>query len=103
MESIERLETSREPPVRDMRMAFAERKTEDNDNKREPVDVRAVRLVETEGNIFQARLSYDAFEADVFVEILDPTTGDVVRRLPAERVAEENTAFRGGTFLDRLA
>ncbi len=57
-------------------------------------DLRAVKLVETEGRIFQARLSYDPIEADVFVEILDPTTGDVVRRLPAEKAAEESCVLK---------
>lgn len=67
-------------------------------------DPRAIKLVETEGRIFQARLSYDPVEADVFVEILDPTTGDVVRRLPAETAADESADLKhGGTLVNRIA
>ncbi len=31
-----------------------------------------------------ARLSYDVEDADVYIEILNPRTGDVIRRLPPE-------------------
>ncbi len=31
-----------------------------------------------------ARLSYDFEDADVYIEILNPRTGDVIRRLPPE-------------------
>ena len=34
---------------------------------------------------FQARLNYDPIERDVFIEILDPETGEVLRRFPAEK------------------
>jgi len=103
MESIERMTANREPPVPSRRIEPA--RDTDNLADREPdeVEIRAVQSIETEGNIFQARLSYDPFERDVFVEILDPTTGDVIRRLPAERAADEHRGLRGGAFLDRLA
>tara|TARA_R110002110_G_scaffold284986_1_gene499093 strand:- start:74619 stop:74957 length:339 start_codon:yes stop_codon:yes gene_type:complete len=52
---------------------------------------------------FQARLNYDPFERDVFIEILDPETGEVLRRLPAEKVGEDESAYRGGAILNRLA
>lgn len=52
---------------------------------------------------FQARLNYDPSERDVYIEILDPQTGEVLRTLPAERAAEDETAKRGGTILNRLA
>jgi len=52
---------------------------------------------------FQARLNYDPFERDVIIEILDPETGDVLRRLPAEKAREDETANRGGAILNRLA
>ncbi len=70
----------------------------------EAVPLRAVRGIEAEGRIFQARLSYDYDHEDVVVEILDPRTGDVVRRLPADRAAQEHQGFRNsGAFLDRVA
>ena len=34
-----------------------------------------------------ARLTYDVEEADVYIEILNPRTGDVIRRLPPEDAA----------------
>lgn len=34
-----------------------------------------------------ARLSYDFEDADVYIEILNPRTGDVIRRLPPEDAA----------------
>lgn len=52
---------------------------------------------------FQARLNYDPFERDVFIEILDPETGDVLRRLPAESATEDDLPHRGGAVLNRLA
>ena len=63
-----------------------------------------VQLVEPEARIFQARLSYDAEDAEVFIEILNPTTGDVIRRLPAEKAAEDRSVFgHGGALIDRVA
>lgn len=52
---------------------------------------------------FQARLNYDPFARDVFIEILDPETGDVLRRLPAEKAGEDETTTHGGAILNRLA
>jgi hypothetical protein len=52
---------------------------------------------------FQARLNYDPFERDVFIEILDPGTGEVLRTLPAETAGDDETANRGGAILNRLA
>lgn len=105
METIERIRPAPEP-----RMDwFATRVREESAAQDDPDagqvedDLRAVKLVETEGRIFQARLSYDPIEADVFVEILDPTTGDVVRRLPAEKAAEESTVLKnGGTLVNQF-
>lgn len=105
METIERIRPAPEP-----RMDwFATRVREESAPQDDPDagqvedDLRAVKLVETEGRIFQARLSYDPIEADVFVEILDPTTGDVVRRLPAEKAAEESTVLKnGGTLVNQF-
>lgn len=34
-----------------------------------------------------ARLTYDVEDADVYIEILNPRTGDVIRRLPPEDAA----------------
>ena len=52
---------------------------------------------------FQARLNYDPLEADVFIEILDPATGDVLRRLPAEELDKDEALRAGGAILNRLA
>lgn len=52
---------------------------------------------------FQARLSYDPVEADVFIEILDPRTGDVIRRLPAESEDDDPSNRHLGTLVDRIA
>ena len=52
---------------------------------------------------FQARLNYDPIERDVFIEILDPETGEVLRRFPAEKAAEDKTTSRGGAIINRLA
>jgi hypothetical protein len=38
------------------------------------------------------------------VEILDPVTGEVLRTLPADRAADEQSDLRqGGALLDQLA
>lgn len=52
---------------------------------------------------FQARLNYDLLEAEVFLEILDPETGEVLRRFPAEEAAEDETTKHGGVIFNRLA
>ncbi|MBO6784513.1 MAG: hypothetical protein JJ899_14760 [Alphaproteobacteria bacterium] len=102
MESIERIATSREPPAPPIRRAAERDRAEETERAPEAPEARALKLPEPEGNIFQARLSYDPDEADVFVEILDPTTGEVLRRLPAERAADDAGGARGAV-LDRMA
>lgn len=106
METIERLRPAPEPRMDGFAARIRDESAPLDDPKAEqPEDViRPVKLVEPEGRIFQARLSYDPIEADVFVEILDPTTGDVVRRLPAEKAADESGAFRdGGALVNQFA
>jgi hypothetical protein len=54
----------------------------------------------------QARLNYDRDKGFVFVEILDPNTGDVIQRIPAESAADrihELTGGYGGTVFDKIA
>ena len=108
MEGIERITINLEPPARPSRNTPAgisgDEARERPATSPESEPVRAVRGIEAEGRIFQARLSYDYDHEDVVVEILDPRTGDVVRRLPADRAAKENKGFRSsGAFLDRVA
>ena len=50
----------------------------------------------------QARLNYDPFEADIFLEILDTQTGEVLRRFPAEKASEDEATNRGGAILNWL-
>ena len=52
---------------------------------------------------FRARLNYDPVEAEVFLEILDPETGEVFRRLPAEGVPDDDTSIGSGALLNRIA
>ncbi len=62
--------------------------------------------VEAQGSAFQARLNYDRDKATVFVEILDPSNGDVIQRIPAETAADwlrELTGGHGGTVVDKIA
>jgi uncharacterized FlaG/YvyC family protein len=68
--------------------------------------VAQVAHVEAQGSPFQARLNYDRDRASVVVEILDPETGDVIQRIPAETAAErihELTGGYGGTVVDKIA
>ena len=61
---------------------------------------------ETQASSFEARLNYDKDKALLFVEILDPATGDVVQRIPAETAADrirELTGSYGGTVVDKIA
>ncbi len=54
----------------------------------------------------RARLSYSLTEKDAFVEILNPRTGDVIKRFPPEQAEDELRAFvegDAGLFLDRVA
>lgn len=48
-------------------------------------------------------MNYDPLERDVFLEILDPETGEVLRRFPAEKAAEDEIANHGGTIFNQLA
>jgi hypothetical protein len=62
----------------------------------------------------RARLAYDSELSRVFVEILDPRTGDVVSRIPPEQLAEHLASVvdradllagqpRAGQIVDELA
>ena len=104
MEIMERIRPTTVPPPGPLVVPAKSGATED-DGYSAPDDglENRIQLVETEGRIFQARLSYDPESAEVFVEILDPTTGDVIRRFPAEEAAEKQSAFRqGGQLVDQL-
>ncbi|MDH3739505.1 MAG: hypothetical protein OER92_09940, partial [Alphaproteobacteria bacterium] len=46
--------------------------------------------VELPSRAFQARLNYDNNAEEVIVEILDPNTGDVLQRLPAEELPDDH-------------
>ena len=62
--------------------------------------------VEAPESSFQARLNYDEDKAELYVEILDPATGDVVQRIPAETAADrihELTGSYGGTVVNKIA
>ena len=70
-----------------------------------PQPVKSAPVVESQSS-YQARLNYDREKATVFVEILDPTTGDVLQRMPAESAADrihELTGGYGGSMFDKLA
>jgi len=104
MENIERIRPPTEPLPRPFAKPVDEIAANETRAKPEEASDKRIRMVETEGRIFQARLSYDPEDAEVFVEILDPTTGDVIRRLPAEKAAEETSVFGyGGALIDRVA
>ncbi len=62
-----------------------------------------IKLPEPIQRKFQARLTYDLVEAEVFLEILDPETGEVIRRFPAEKASQDETVIHGGIIFNRLA
>jgi hypothetical protein len=72
------------------------------DSAPEPEPEQASVRVEPVRRGFEARLNYDPFEADVFIEILDPQTGDVLRRFPAESADKDSLLRRGGSLRDKL-
>ncbi len=107
METIERIKLSPAPYAGSYSGSIAAdlKDAEEDIRALSPDEIREERakLIETESRIFQARLSYDPVDADVFVEILDPVTGDVIRRLPADKAAEDHVLLRdGGALLDRM-
>ena len=54
----------------------------------------------------RARLSYSLTENDAYVEILNPQTGDVIKRFPPEQAEDQLRNFSqgdGGIFLDKVA
>jgi len=52
----------------------------------------------------RARLNYDPLHSEIFIEILNPQTDDVIRRFPAERAADEDRAMHaGGKILNQFA
>lgn len=62
------------------------------------------RIPEPPPSSFKARLNYDRERAEVYVEILDPQTGDVIQTLPPDQAAEEYAPLReSGSLLDALA
>ena len=53
-----------------------------------------------------ARVNYDYEDARIFIEILNPRTGDVIRRLPPDLAADfalEETGRSTGIVVDRSA
>ncbi len=52
--------------------------------------------VEAPSRTFTARLNYDEAEEEVIVEIIDPNTGDVIQRFPAEELPDDLRASVGG-------
>ena len=49
--------------------------------------------VELPSRAFQARLNYDQDAKEVVIEILDPQTGEVLTRLPAEQLPDDIRAL----------
>lgn len=104
MENIERIGRTTEPVPGPFARPPRNARVEAQTPKPDAAFDNRVRGVETEGRIFQARLSYDPENAEVFIEILDPTTGDVIRRFPAEEATDEQSAFpQGGALVDQVA
>jgi hypothetical protein len=71
-----------------------------------PASAAAAPHVTQSQSSFQARLNYDRENATVFIEILDPTSGDALQRIPAESAADrihELTGGYGGSVLDKFA
>jgi hypothetical protein len=107
MQTIERVKLPHEPPPRAPEPTARRKLADQPDNKITPRDglgTLQIRAVEHESRIFQARMNYDHDSAKVYVEILDPVTGEVLRTLPADRAADEQSDLRqGGALLDQLA
>jgi len=99
-EHIPGLNKPRSEVVSSSREEAPDRTTELADKPRIPDPIRAPEPIQRN---FQARLNYDPFERDVFLEILDPKTGEVLRRFPAEKAAEDEMTNRGGAIFNRLA
>ncbi len=61
--------------------------------------------VELPSRAFQARLNYDQDAKEVVIEILDPQTGEVLTRLPAEQLPDDIRALisDAGPLVETLA
>lgn len=104
MENIEPIRPATAPLLGALVMPVKDTMNEAKNSTPDEKFEKGAGLIESEGRIFQARLSYDPESAEVFIEILDPTTGDVIRRFPAEEAAEKQSAFRqGGRLVDQDA
>lgn len=103
MNTTERISGWVEPRSRTLNSGRGEASGHRTDAMEKPRVPDPIRAPEPIRRSFQARLNYDPVEADVFIEILDPETGEVLRRLPAEQAADDETANRGGTIFSRLA
>ena len=74
--------------------------------KGEEIDQRPqAQRVEAPTRAFTARLNYDEAAEEVVVEILDPETGDVLQRFPAEELPENLRASVGkaGSLVETFA
>lgn len=65
-------------------------KTESADEKRQ------AKRADTQSHNAHARLNYDEDKKEVFIEILDPQTGDVLQRFPAEELPDQIRAASTG-------
>lgn len=100
IEHISGLTEARPGPTKLGREEASGRTTELAEKPRAPEPFRAPEPIQRK---FQARLNYDPLESDVFLEILDPETGEVIRRFPAEKAADHEMVNHGGTIFNRLA
>lgn len=104
METIERIRPPAEALTRPPALPPSHNVVEEVGTNSDRKPENRIRPVEYEGRIFQARSSYDAENAEVFIEILNPTTGNVIRRLPAKKAAEDRFVFgQGISLLYRIA
>ena len=103
MNASEQISGLREPRAGVIPPGREEAATRKTELAKKPGIPEPIKLPEPIQRKFQARLNYDPIEAEVFLEILDPETGEVLRRFPAEKISENETTIHGGIIFNRLA
>ncbi len=83
------------PVVRELE-AKSERPAEKAEKTEKAEDTRQVKRAERQAKPAHARLQYDEETKEVFIEILDPQTGEVLQRFPAEELPEKLGAASTG-------
>ncbi|MBL8705424.1 MAG: hypothetical protein JNM30_11290 [Rhodospirillales bacterium] len=92
------------PPAADAPEPVVARETAPAAAEQQAVQQRAAAQVESRAVAPRARLTFDSERAEVFVEVLNPSNGDVLFSFPAKEADQAfSSGLTQGSLVDRYA